>query len=129
MRLRILLPLGVFLDVSDVLAVVLETSEGCLGLLRQRLDFVAVLVPGILAYSTREAGEVFVAVDEGVVVKSGFEVCVTVRQASGGTDLVLLKQRVAEEFLAHTERDKAFRSVMVGLEAAFLHRYTEFSRG
>lgn len=129
MKLSLLLPLGIFLEVSDATSIVLETSEGSLGLLPLRLDFVAILVPGILAYSMPGVPEAFVAVDEGVAVKTGEHVCVTVRQAVGGTDLEKLEQLVAREFLVHSERDLAVRSVMVRLEATFLHRYAEFRHG
>jgi len=129
MKLSILLPLGVFLEVPDATAIVLETAAGSLGLLPQRLDFVAILVPGILAYSTPGGSEVYVAVDEGVAVKTGEVVCITVRQAAGGTDLEQLEQLVVREFLVHSERDQAVRSVMVRLEATFLHRYAEFRHG
>jgi F-type H+-transporting ATPase subunit epsilon len=40
-------------------------------LLPHRLDRVAALTSGILCYETKADGEVFGAVDEGVLVKSG----------------------------------------------------------
>lgn len=55
-----------------------------------RLDCVMALVPGILTYDTVADGEVFVAVDEGVLVKSGKDVLVSVRRALGGATLTLL---------------------------------------
>ena len=51
--------------------IVAETREGSFGLLPHRLDCVAALAPGILIYETEAEGEVFVAVDEGVLVKTG----------------------------------------------------------
>jgi len=48
MNLRILLPFGVFAEKSDVMRVVADTTDGSYGLLPNRLDCVAALVPGIL---------------------------------------------------------------------------------
>jgi len=42
---------------------------------------VAALAPGILIYETEVEGEVYVAVDEGVLVKTGPDVLVSVRRA------------------------------------------------
>ena len=45
-------------------------DEGSFGLLPHRLDCVAALVPGILTYETKEDGTVYLAVDQGVLVKA-----------------------------------------------------------
>ena len=52
MHLKILLPFRVFADIQNVNRVVIETSAGSYGLLPQRLDCVAALVPGIFEYET-----------------------------------------------------------------------------
>jgi hypothetical protein len=46
---------------------------------------------GILTYEADGGGEVYVAVDEGVLVKTGPDVLVSVRRALGGTDLGQLR--------------------------------------
>ena len=81
MHLKVLLPFQIFTEKSDVLRIVAETREGSFGLLPHRLDCVAALTPGILTFETASDGEVFVAVDEGVLVKAGPEVLVSVRRA------------------------------------------------
>src|SRR5450830_584027 len=87
MNLKILLPFMIFADKTGVSRIVAETREGSFGLLPHRLDCVAALVPGILIYQTGSDVEVLVAVDEGVLVKTGPDVLVSVRRAIGGTDL------------------------------------------
>ena len=59
---------------------------------------------GILTYETEAEGEVFVAVDEGVLVKTGPDVLVSVRRAMGGTDLGQLREAVEQEFLTLDEQ-------------------------
>ena len=70
MNLKILLPFQIFAEKTGVSRIVAETREGSFGLLPHRLDCVAALAPGILIYETTSDGEVFVAVDEGVLVKT-----------------------------------------------------------
>jgi len=123
MHLKVLLPFGVFAEASGVSRIVAETRNGSFGLLPHRRDCVAALAPGILTYETQAAGEVFVAIDEGVLVKTGADVLVSVRRALGGTDLGRLHEAVEQEFQTIDEREKNVRSVMAKLETGFLHRF------
>ncbi len=79
--------------------IVAETREGSFGILPHRLDCVAALAPGFFTYETKEGGTVYLAVDEGVLVKAGDDVLVSVRHAIGGTDLGQLHEAVKREFL------------------------------
>jgi len=126
MNLKILLPFQIFADKAGVSRIVAETCEGSFGLLPHRLDCVAALTPGILIYETEADGEVFVAVDEGVLVKTGADVLVSVRHALGGTDLGRLRDTVAQEFLALDQHEQSVRSVMAKLESGFLRRFIGF---
>ena len=79
----------------------------------------AALAPGILIYETEAEGEVYVAVDEGVLVKTGMDVLVSVRNAIGGTDLGQLHEAVEREFLNLDEQEQSVRSVMAKMESGF----------
>ncbi|MBE2263344.1 MAG: F0F1 ATP synthase subunit epsilon [Burkholderiaceae bacterium] len=126
MKLEILLPFKVFCEKADVLRIVAETRAGSFGLLPNRRDCVAALMPGILTYETAADGEVFVAVDGGVLVKTGSQVLVSVRRAIAGVDLGQLQQAVEREFLALDEREQNVRSVLAKLETGFLRRFATF---
>lgn len=126
MNLKVLLPFQVFAEKSGVTRIVAETREGAFGLLPRRLDCVAALVPGILLYETEPEGEVFVAVAEGVLVKTGPDVLVSVRRALGGTDLGLLRDAVTQEFLTMNQHEQNVRSVMARLESGFLRRFEAY---
>ena len=126
MNLKILLPFQVFAEKRGVSRVVVETPEGLFGLLPHRLDCVAALVPGILTYEIGEGGEVYVAVNEGVLVKTGLNVLVSVRNATGGTDLSRLRKTVEEEFKNMNQREQDVRSVMTKMESGFIRRLAEF---
>ena len=51
------------------------------------------------------------AVDEGVLVKTGLDVLVSVRRAIGGTDLGQLREAVEKEFLTLDEHEQSVRTV------------------
>ena len=123
MHLKVLLPFQVFAEKTDVSRIVAETREGSFGLLPHRLDCVAALVPGILIYQTGSGGEVLVAVDEGVLVKTGMDVLVSVRRAIGGTDLGQLHTAVAKEFLTLDENEQSVRTAVAKLETGFLRHF------
>jgi F-type H+-transporting ATPase subunit epsilon len=129
MSLRILLPFGIFARKSAVIRIVVETGAGVFGILPRRLDCIAAIVPGILVYETERDGEVFTAVDEGVLVKTGPDVLVSVRGAMEGTDLERLRASVEKEFLTLDENEKSVRLVMDKLEAGFMHRLSGFRHG
>jgi F-type H+-transporting ATPase subunit epsilon len=129
MTLKILLPFRIFAEQKAVTRIVAETREGSFGLLPQRLDCVAALEPGILIYETDTEGEMYVALDEGVLVKSGQEVLVSVRNAIAGTDLRQLREAVEREFLTLDEHEQSLRSVMAKLESSFVRRFADFRHG
>jgi len=126
MTLKILLPFQVFAEKTGVSRIVAETNEGSFGLLPNRLDCVAALTPGLLLYETEADGEVCVAVDEGVLVKAGSDVLVSVRRAVGGVDLGRLRDAVEQDYLALDERERSVRSVTAKLETGFLSRLAGF---
>jgi len=126
MQVQILLPFKIFAQKSAVLRIVAMTPQGSFGLLPHRLDCVAALVPGILVYETKVEGEVYIAVDQGILVKTGSDVLVSVRNAIGGMSLDKLRAAVEEEFLQLDEQEKKVRSVLAKMESGFIRRLAEF---
>jgi F-type H+-transporting ATPase subunit epsilon len=124
MHLKILLPFKVFAEKLDVLRIVAESHSGSFGLLPNRLDCAAALVPGILTYETMDGGEVCLAVDEGVLVKTGREVLISVRDAIGDMDLGELHKVIEQEFLSRHEQEKNVRSALAKLESSFIRRFS-----
>jgi len=126
MNLKILLPFRVFAEIGDVSRIVAMTREGSFGLLPHRLDCVASLAAGILVFENVAEGEVYIAVDEGVLVKTGSEVLVSVRNAIGGMSLDKLREAVERDFLQLDEQEKKVRSVLAKMESGFIRRLAEF---
>jgi F-type H+-transporting ATPase subunit epsilon len=123
MNLKVLLPFQIFAEKTGVSRIVAETRTGSFGLLPHRLDCVAALVPGILIYQTEADGEVLVAVDEGVMVKTGPDVLISVRRAIGGMDLGQLHDAVKKEFLTLDEHEQSVRQAVAKLESGFVRRF------
>ena len=128
MDLKILLPFRIFAEIKNVSSIVAETSEGFFGLLPQRLDCVAALVPGIFTYETETKSIHYLAVDEGVLVKTGTQVLVSVRNAIGGADLGRLRESVENEFMKLDDSEKNVRSVMAKMESGFIYSLEKFHK-
>lgn len=129
MKLRILLPYGVFAVEAGVSRIIVDTGSGSVGLLPHRMDCVAALIPGILVYETLAGGEAYLAVDEGILIKTGLDVLVSVRNAVGGTDLKRLIASVEKDFMVINEQEKHVRLVMSKVESAFIGRIAVFLHG
>lgn len=126
MQLKVFMPFATFADINGVLSIVAETKHGALGILPNRLDCVAVLGSGIFSYTRVKEGEVFIALDQGVLVKTGNTVLVSTRRAVGGKSLETLYKLVEEEFQTQSEQEKSTQATMVKLETGFLRRFATF---
>ncbi len=126
MNLRILEPFRIFEEKSGVRRIVAETNDGSYGFLPHRRDCVTAIKPGILVYESDGEGEMFVAVDEGILVKTGVDVSVSVRRAVAGKDLSQLRELVVREFLTLNAQEQGARSAMAKLETGFLRRFANF---
>ena len=120
MDLKILLPFKVFKDITNVNRLVADTNDGSYGFLPQRLDCVAVLVPGILTYETSTGGVHYLAIDGGVMIKTGDQIQVSVRNAIGGADLGQLRASIETEFKNLDEKERNVRSAVAKLESEFI---------
>lgn len=129
MTLKVLLPFELFIERHGVSRIVAETPSGSYGLLPQRLDCVTAIAPGILTYETQEEGEMFVAVDEGVMVKNGPLVLISVRHAISGTNLGQLRTAVEQDYLTFDAREIDVRRVMTKLENGFIERFSGLNHG
>lgn len=127
MQLKILLPNKVFAKHKNVLRIIVETLEGSFGIFPNRRDCSAALVPSILTYQIGAGKEMFIAIDQGIFVKQGNDVFVSVRRAIQGIGLSQLRDEVKTEFLTLNEKQQEIRFAMDKLESSFLQRLTEFS--
>ncbi len=126
MELKILLPYRIFAEIKNVSSIVAETIEGSFGLLPQRLDCVAAIVPSIFSYETESKNKYYLAVDEGVLVKTGSQVMLSVRNAYGSAVLKKLRDSVENEYKNLDSKEKVIRSEMAKMESRFLLNLDKF---
>lgn len=129
MRLRVQLPFKVLLEAEDIRRIVAETRCGCVGFWPHRLDCAAVLVPGILTFEAGSGGEQFIALDHGVLVKTGDEVRVSVRNAVAGGDLGSLRRLVEAQFEAIGEGERHARALLSKMESELIRETTKYHHG
>lgn len=128
MNLKILLPYKIFAEIHQVQRIVAVAHEGAFGILPHRLDCVASMPAGILVFQTLGADEAYIAVDEGVLVKTGRDVRVSVRNAMGGMALSQLRAAVEREFMQFDEQEQKLRSVLAKMEGGFIQRLVSFKQ-
>ena len=125
-QLKILLPYATFAEQNDVIRIVAETNQGFFGILPNRLDCAAALTSGIFCYQCKNQQPVYIAVDQGVLVKTGFNVMVSVRRAIGQAPLHQLHELVKQEFQVLDKQEQRMHSTQVKLEAGFLRKLINF---
>jgi len=128
MQLKVLVPSQVFACIENVARIVALTPTGAYGILPQRMDCAAVLAPGLLSYVTASHEEFHIAVDAGVMVKTGAEVLVCVRHAISGADLGRLQQAVQQELLRLSEQEQSSRRTLAHLESGLIREFVELQR-
>jgi F-type H+-transporting ATPase subunit epsilon len=128
MRLCVLLPDQILID-TEVSKVSAEAENGSFTLLPRHVSFVTALTPGILSFHTLDGEEEFIAVDEGVLVKCGPEVRVSVRSAVMGHALGELRRLIEERFRQIDEHERKARDALYKLEADLVRRFVELGQG
>lgn len=125
MQLKVVLPHQIFLNQSGVKRLVLLTRQGSMGILPHRLDCVVPLVPGVLAYETDTIKEQYLALDIGIMVKSGFEVVIAVRRAFKSENLQELHERIELEFCQQDEQEKQVHLALRVMRNELVRRFVE----
>lgn len=122
MNLQILLPTNVLVD-EPAAKIVAEAENGSFCLLPRHVDYVTSLAPGILAFTNADAEERYVGVAEGVLVKSGRNVRVSVEYGVLGESLGQLRAKVRAHFEQVDEKERQAVSAVARLEADFVRRF------
>lgn len=124
MRLKLLLPNEILID-EPVQKIIAKAPNGSFCLEPRHIDFVSALVPGLLMYIAETGQEVFVAIDEGTLVKCGDEVLVSTYNAFRGNDLATLRDKVEKHFVQLDDSERIARSALSRLEAGVIRRFTQ----
>lgn len=124
MNLKILLPYRILLELAAVRRIVLQTAAGSIGILPNRLDFSAIVRPGLMVYEDGDGVEYYAALGDGLVVKCGQDVRVAVRNAVAGANLGLLKTAAEKEFMESGDTEKELKALLTQLEVELMKGLT-----
>lgn len=125
MRLTIAIPNRIAVD-EPVAKVSARGRHGAFTLLPRHLDYVVLLEPGILTYAGDDGTERYVAVDGGVLTKTGPDVRVSTLAAVPGDRLDDLERTVADTFRRLDETEQSTRLAQARIENQVLHEMFEF---
>ena len=127
MKVTLILPHTIYGRHDEVSKLSAEGLEGHFTLLSAHIDYVSVLVPGILQLTAGNKEYIF-AVDHGTLVKTGNSVRISCRNAVEGGDIIKLSQVVEEKFKEIDEMEKKARGALLGLEYGVIRRFAELGK-
>lgn len=119
MHLKTLLPTEVVVD-EEISRIRFEAKDGSRTFLPRHIDFITAIAPGIVSFNPIKNGveqeEVFMACDEGILVKEGPMVYLSVRRAVMNKSLDFLVKSISEEFKKAEEERKTSHAALARLE-------------
>ncbi|HNP64855.1 MAG TPA: F0F1 ATP synthase subunit epsilon [Woeseiaceae bacterium] len=127
MQITLRLPTRVLFD-GTARRLFAVAENGAFGMLPNHIDFVTALVPSVLTLTTADGTERFFGIDEGILVKKGHEVVITVRRGVQGADLDSLNDTVQATFIEIDEEERVARSALSRLEAGIVRRFGELRK-
>ncbi|WP_020176293.1 F0F1 ATP synthase subunit epsilon [Methyloferula stellata] len=123
MKLRIITPLAVVVDVDGVVALRAEDSSGSFGILPRHADFLTSLAISVVSWKCTEGTSRYCAVRRGVLsVTGGQDIAVATREAVIGDDLATLEDTVLARFRADIETERTERVESTRLQLAAIRQ-------
>ncbi|QSX08532.1 hypothetical protein J0B03_00105 [Alkalibacter rhizosphaerae] len=123
MELDIILP-NKTMEFLEIEALTAPGTEGSFQIYPKHVDFTSTLKAGILTIK-KEKEEIYIAINNGVLVKKGEKIHVACHQAIQGESLEKLSTTVEETFLAANEREKSTNEILAKMEIETLKRFFE----
>ncbi|MFT8808839.1 F0F1 ATP synthase subunit epsilon [Gluconobacter sp.] len=121
MKLRIITPLSVVVDETDVVSVRAEDDSGSFGILQGHADLVSSVLPSVVVWKCRDDTPHYCAVRQGVLTvrDKGGMVEIATREAVPGDDLEVLRTLVRQHYdaLDDARRNANVEAVRLQLEA------------
>ncbi|MEL6778042.1 MAG: F0F1 ATP synthase subunit epsilon [Cyanobacteria bacterium J06597_16] len=132
MHLTVTLPHHVLVD-AVVTRLVAEGTHGSFCLLPKHIDCLSILEPGIFIYETADEQEKvtenYLAMGQGLLVKQGVSVSVSVWEAIAGDNLAQLHQAVETQFRQLDEQARLTQTALARLEAGLSRQFSVLMEG
>lgn len=116
MRLSIIDSTGTTFEEGDVAKLNIEGMEGSFCLLPHHIDYLSILVPGIISYTKTDETVGYFAVSEGVLNKNNDVVRISTLNAIYSDSLEQMKQVLQEALTKLVDEDKDARKAVLQLE-------------
>lgn len=124
----IYLPTEIYWQSDGIAKIIAEGLEGYFTLLPRHIDYVSVMVPGILLMEDNRNKEYYFAVDHGTLIKEGEKVSISTRNCVKGDDIETLAKIVEEQFEQLDDLEKKARTALAGLEHSMIQRFAELKK-
>lgn len=105
-----------------------EAENGAFALLPKHTDFVTALLPSVLVITDAAGVEQYFGIDQGVLVKHGYNVDIAVRRGVQGEDLASLNETIQATFIEVDEDERVARTALSKLEAGIVRRFSDLRK-
>ncbi len=105
-----------------------DAENGAFAMLPNHTDFVTALLPSVLVVTDAEGAELFFGIDQGVLVKHGYQVDIAVRRGVQGDDLASLNDTIQATFVEVDEDERLARTALSRLEAGIVRRFSDLRK-
>lgn len=126
-KIKVVTPLSTM--EREVQYIRLMDDSGYFGLMKGHTGMLTTLVPSLVYYIDRDGGEVFMALNGGVLsIKEG-EVTLTAREVYEGREAEKLSDTITGTLVQKEVSERTFESMLEGLERSFIEKTLELERG
>ena len=116
MKVRILSPIGPILD-ENIEKISFESLSGSRTFLPHHIDTVSALPPNIVTVRTTAHKDIYLACTQGILVKQGEHILISVHKAVIGNDLNHLAELIKTEFAQDEDDRRQVNTAIARLEA------------
>lgn len=127
MHLKVITPSSSFVD-DEAKSIIAKGLEGSFGMKPRHIDYIAGIVPSVLMYVDKEDKKHYLAVNQGTLVKVGFEVSVSVMGATEGDSLEELQKAVVKVHEEFEEDERDTRVAITQLEYFVFNQLMNFRK-
>jgi F-type H+-transporting ATPase subunit epsilon len=124
MQFTFVTPQGIVLQ-QNIRKITLETLDGYYTLLPRHVDFVSALTAGIVTFLSEDNTEKYAACHQGIIVKKGDKITISVQNAVLGETLSELQELIKIEFKQREEQRKQLNTAMARLELGIMRGFKQ----
>jgi F-type H+-transporting ATPase subunit epsilon len=106
----------------------LKDASGYFGIMKNHDDFLTIIEPSLGFYRSINEKEFFIALDGGILTIKNGRVTINTREIFESEDPEKLSRIIDETIMKRHEFEASFRSILSGIEDAFIKKTVELKR-